>query len=306
MERILSTSAMSGDPRAESAYEHPPMPQDATAKPLLSIVIACREPWPALRRALDRLHPQAVALGAEIIVAMSDPRTVAPDAQRLYPSVRWLQGGRDDSVFQLRALALPQCRGDLIALTEDHAWVEGNWCRAILEAHAQHPEAAAIGGVVENGATASIIDWAGFFAVNGRFMHPIRSGASDDISLQSNVAYKRRALPETFPTLAWSLRSFIMSCARAGEVGRDRPNGRASCAGVDLRGSHRGAFLQCARDGSVFSCLGTLDTMARRIPCRCQSAVAGEQRGAREAAVYARIADGDSDDDVAVRLPIDG
>ena len=175
------------------------MPQDATAKPLLSIVIACREPWPALRRALDRLHPQAVALGAEIIVAMSDPRTVAPDAQRLYPSVRWLQGGRDDSVFQLRALALPQCRGDLIALTEDHAWVEGNWCRAILEAHAQHPEAAAIGGVVENGATASIIDWAGFFAVNGRFMHPIRSGASDDISLQSNVAYKRRALPETFP-----------------------------------------------------------------------------------------------------------
>ncbi len=175
------------------------MPLDPVPKPPLSIVIACREPWPAMQRALDALHPQAVALGAEIIVVMIDPSTIAPDAARLYPAVRWLQGGRDDSMFRLRAFALPECRGDLIALTEDHAWVEENWCRAIIDTHAQHPEAVAIGGVVENGATASIIDWAGFFAVNGRFMYPIRTGVSDDISLQSNVAYKRGALPESFP-----------------------------------------------------------------------------------------------------------
>lgn len=152
-----------------------------------------------MHRALDALHPQAVAVGAEIIVATNNPAAIAPEAARLYPAVRWLQGAREDSVFRLRALALPQCRADLVALTEDHAWVDANWCGAILEAHAQYPQAAAIGGVVENGATTSIIDWAGFLVVNGRFMHPIHNGLSDDVSLQSNVAYKRGALPENFP-----------------------------------------------------------------------------------------------------------
>ena len=152
-----------------------------------------------MRRALDVLHPQAVAVGAEIIVAISDPEVVAPEAPRLYPAVTWLRGSRDDSVFQLRALALLRCRGEIIATTEDHAWVEAGWCKAILDAHAQYPDAAAIGGVVENGATGSIPDWAGFFIVNGKFMRPIRNGASDEISLQSNVSYKRRALPASLP-----------------------------------------------------------------------------------------------------------
>lgn len=84
-------------------------------------------------------------------------------------------------------------------MTEDHAWVEADWCRAILDAHAQYPDAAAIGGVVENSATGSLADWAGFLIVNGQFMHPIQNGPSDVTSLQANVSYKRRALPESFP-----------------------------------------------------------------------------------------------------------
>jgi hypothetical protein len=174
------------------------MSNEPDAKPPLSIIIACREPWPAICVALDSLHPQVVAIGAEIIVATNDPATIAPDGKELYPAVRWLQGAHDDSVFRLRALALPQCRADIIALTEDHAWVDANWCRAILDAHAQYPAAAAIGGVVENGAVESIADWAGFFVVNGRFMRPIRNGPSEEISLQSNVSYKRTALPGSF------------------------------------------------------------------------------------------------------------
>ncbi len=175
------------------------MSHEPAAKPPLSIIIACREPWPAIRVALDALHPQAVAMGAEIIVALNDPATIAPDGKERYSAVRWLQGAHDDSVFRLRALAIPQCRADLIALTEDHAWVDANWCRAILDTHAQYPEAAAIGGVVENGATESIADWAAFLVVNGRFMRPIRNGPTTEISLQSNVSYKRSALRGPFP-----------------------------------------------------------------------------------------------------------
>jgi hypothetical protein len=162
-------------------------------------MIACRDPWPAIRRTLEALHSQAVAVGAEIIVAMSDPDAVAPEAERLYPAVTWLQGKRDDSVFQLRALALPRCRAEIIGLTEDHAWVQPGWCRGLLDAHVQYPDAAAIGGVIENGATRSIKDWTSFFIGNGRFMRPIHNGVSDDISLQANASYKRHALPRSFP-----------------------------------------------------------------------------------------------------------
>jgi hypothetical protein len=176
------------------------MPSDPVATPL-SIVIACREPWPAIRCALDALYPQVTEVGAEIIVAMSDRGIGHPEAQRWYPGVTWLPGQRDDSVFRLRALAVPRCRGEIIALTEDHARVEPDWCRAIIDAHAQYPAAAAIGGVVENGAAGSLANWAGFFVANGRFMRPILNGASGDISLQANVAYKRGALPQCSPEL---------------------------------------------------------------------------------------------------------
>ncbi len=152
-----------------------------------------------MRRPLEALHSQAVATASEILVAVHDPIAIAPEAERLYPAVTWLQGKRDDSIFRLRALALPHCRAQIIALTEDHAWVAPDWCQTILEAHERYPDAAAIGGVVENGATASIPDWAGFFVTNGRFMGPIRNGASDDIALQANVSYLRRALPQSLP-----------------------------------------------------------------------------------------------------------
>jgi len=152
-----------------------------------------------IRGTLDALYPQALAAGAEIIVPMSRPDVPPPDADRLYPGVRWIQKKAEDSVFQLRALALPHCRAEIICITEDHATVEPGWCQAVLDAHAQYPEAAAIGGVIENGSTKTIRDWASFFTSNGPFMHPIRNGITDDISLQANVSYKRRALPASFP-----------------------------------------------------------------------------------------------------------
>jgi hypothetical protein len=170
----------------------------STTPPPLSIIVACRDPWPAIQRALDALYGQAVAVGAEIIIAVSDPSAVAPEAQRLYPAATWILGKRDDSIFQLRALALARCRSEIIGMTEDHAFVTPGWCQAILDAHAQYPDAAAIGGVIENGATRTIKDCVSFFIGNGRFMHPIRNGATDDISLQANVSYKRRALTDSF------------------------------------------------------------------------------------------------------------
>ena len=45
----------------------------------------------------------------------------------------------------------------------------------IIEAH-ERSDAAVIGGVVENGADRSVVDWASFFIVNGASMPPVPNG----------------------------------------------------------------------------------------------------------------------------------
>ncbi len=131
----------------------------------LSVIVATSQPWPELRMCLDSLHVQAVRAGAEVVVGDGTGQGLPEDVARRYPEVTWLkvQGA---SVLQLRALAMSHTSGEVVAVTEDHCRVAPDWCERILEAHKRYPEAAAIGGAVENGARRKIIDWASFFIVN--------------------------------------------------------------------------------------------------------------------------------------------
>ncbi|MGH7232141.1 MAG: glycosyltransferase family 2 protein [Nitrospiraceae bacterium] len=166
----------------------------------LSIVIATTKPWPEVRGCLDSLHSQARFAGAEIIVADGHGRGLAEDGDASYPDVVWLKKPHA-SVFVLRGLAMARARGALVAVTEDHCRVAPDWCERIIKAHAQHPEAAAIGGAVENGATERLIDWANFLLVFAPFVLPIESGPSERICLQANISYKRHVLPQDMPEL---------------------------------------------------------------------------------------------------------
>lgn len=167
--------------------------EDAATIPL-SIVIATTKAWPELEPCLEALHKQAQAVGAEVLVGDGHGEGLPSDVTRRYPEVKWLKcPGR--SVFFLRELAMTQARGEVVAVTEDHCTVTAEWCARVLQAHREHPEAAAIGGVVENGETTRLIDWANFLIVFGPFTAPIDTGRQRRISLQANVSYKRRVVP---------------------------------------------------------------------------------------------------------------
>lgn len=164
----------------------------AADAPQLSVLLATRQPWPFARRCLDRLAADARDAGAEVVVALGDARARPDDAATRYPGVVWVHAP-GASVFALRALALRHARGAVIGITEDHAIVARGWCATIVAAHRRHPAADAIGGVVENGAIDSRVDWASFFIANGPFAPPLSHDAAR-ISLQANVSYKRAAL----------------------------------------------------------------------------------------------------------------
>jgi hypothetical protein len=188
---------------------------DGTAP--LSIVIATTRAWPEIEPCLESLHKQAQAVGAEILVGDGHGEGLPPDLAERYPEVKWFRwpGG---SVFLLRELAMTNAVGDVVAVTEDHCTVTPGWCERILKAHRDHPDAAAIGGVVENGATTRLIDWSNFLIVFGPFTAPIETGKQRAISLQANIAYKRRVIPRKMSQLGMMEFLFNRQLRERGEI----------------------------------------------------------------------------------------
>lgn len=194
-----------------------PEGRSAGATVPLSIVIATTRAWPEIQPCLESLHEQAQAVGAEVLVGDGHGRGLPPDVAVRYPAVQSIKSP-GASVFSLRGLAITQASGDIVAVTEDHCTVTPGWCEGILKAHRDHPEAAAIGGVVENGATTRLIDWSNFLIVFGPVTEPIEAGAQPAISLQANISYKRRVLPRSMARLGMMEFLFNRQLRKRGEI----------------------------------------------------------------------------------------
>ena len=159
--------------------------------PPLTIAIATNDGWDSIRFAYEAVREQAEARGAEIVLVDgshgSDPM---PD--ELGPTTRWIDMPGSD-ISEMRAQAYRVARAPLLAMTEDHVQAAPDWVEQIIRAHAEHPEAAAIGGGVRNGTPQHLIDWASFYAGHAPFMDPVPDGPAEYLS-GINVSYKREPL----------------------------------------------------------------------------------------------------------------
>jgi hypothetical protein len=148
--------------------------------------------WPASRLPIDHLRAQVTAVGGEIIVVDGSDRP-PPAIEAVRPGVTWISRP-GESVYQLRAAGYEHCRGEIVAVTEDHVEPAADWCERILAAHAAHPEAVAIGGAVENATTAHLVDQASFIMVQVHSVGPFAPGPAERIAGAANVSYKRAVL----------------------------------------------------------------------------------------------------------------
>jgi hypothetical protein len=165
----------------------------ATTTPPLTIVIATTQRWPEVQPCLDSIHDEAAALGAEVLVLDNTGDGFPPEAAERYPAVTAITE-HGASVFRLRSLGLARARGEVVAITEDHCIPRPGWCAGLLRAHAEHPDVAAIGGPVENGARRRFSDWALFLNNHAPFVPPVAGGEVAGLD-RANIAYKRRVLP---------------------------------------------------------------------------------------------------------------
>lgn len=169
-------------------------PAEMGGGPPLSVVIGTTEGWPYVRPVLESLREEVAALGAEIVIADGSGRP-APAAAEVGPAVRWLPVA-EPSVFRLYWHGLHAAGGAVIATTEDHCVVRPGWCSAILAAHREHPQAAAIGGAIENGSHESLLDWASFFITQGAHMAPLGQQAVPATTNEACLSLKRHVVEE--------------------------------------------------------------------------------------------------------------
>jgi len=163
-------------------------------RPPLSVVVGTGEGWPYVRDLVRALRPEIEAADGELLI-IDGSGHAAPAADELGDRVRWL--ARDaDSVFALYAIGLREARGAVIATTEDHALPRPGWCAAIVAAHAAHPEAAAIGGAIENGSPDALVQWASYFTTQGPHMAPLGDRVVTMTTNEANVSYKRAAVAD--------------------------------------------------------------------------------------------------------------
>ena len=160
-------------------------------RPSISVVIPTREGWPAIRPCLDAFLADLAAVGGQLVVGDGSGQP-APDLDPRVDVV-WF-ADRDASVFRLLASGLDRAEGEIVALTEDHAVPGPGWIHGILRAHAAWPDAAAVGGAIENGSTDTLLDWGSYFMTQGPFRAPLPRGRAERVSTEANLSFKRRAL----------------------------------------------------------------------------------------------------------------
>ncbi|MEP7082759.1 MAG: hypothetical protein ABI841_07260 [Chloroflexota bacterium] len=148
--------------------------------------------WPAARLPVDATRDQLRRVDGELVVMDGSPRP-PPSPSEVGSHVKWISRP-GESVFQLRDAGYAACRAEVIAVTEDHVAPAADWCERILAAHAEHPEAIAIGGAVDNGTREHLVDWATFIVTQTPFVGPLRNGPADRIAGAATVTYKRAIL----------------------------------------------------------------------------------------------------------------
>ncbi len=165
--------------------------------PPVSVIVGTGEGWPYVRELVNALRAEAESSGAEVVIADGSDNP-APTAAELGPNVRWLSSP-GDSVFVLYALAMRAARGEVLALTEDHAMPRVGWISAVQRAHDEHPDAAAIGGAIENGTTDGLMEWASYFTTQGPHMSPLGNRVVPATTNEANVSYKRKVVEDVDP-----------------------------------------------------------------------------------------------------------
>lgn len=209
--------------------------------PPLSVVVPTRAGWPAYGPMFAHHRRETESVAGELLVIDGSGRP-APPAADIGPNTRWIsQPG--ESVLALRAIGYPLARAPIVAASEDHTRVAVGWAAAILECHAENPDAAAIGGSVDNGTTTSYAEWASFLCGHDRELAPLGRAQPVGVIGGTNVSYKRQALDRLRPLTGIGVNDAVFTRELARGGAKLLVDDRISCWHEQHMSFRRATFL---------------------------------------------------------------
>lgn len=163
----------------------------------------------------NAVSAQALQYNAEVIVATG--HAVATPGATTPCRVLHLPGA---DVFELRAAALADTRGDIVVLLEDHNFPADDFCASILTAFDEHPEADGVVGTATNGAL-GLLDRASFLLTWGPFLAPMPDVSMDRCPPPGIVAFRRSVIPAGVPPRGWLEYEMVVELRRKGRLVAD-------------------------------------------------------------------------------------
>ncbi|HEX8968679.1 MAG TPA: glycosyltransferase [Chloroflexota bacterium] len=183
----------------------------------VSVVIASRDTRLDTAACLSTLAAQVDA-SAEVLVVCGSQDGTAEMVERDFAWARVVRCPPGTGLGELRARGLAMATGDPIVFLDVYCRVGPGWLKRWRDEPWAHY--AAVGGLVEPRARASLGEWAAFLSEYGGYLPPLAAGETDHL-LGNNVGFRRDALeqagvmgvPQFWKTFAvWALAAHGERC----------------------------------------------------------------------------------------------
>jgi len=160
----------------------------------ISVIVAAPDAGSNLRECLSALASQLQPPELEIVVVDGSERRDVEQLITDFPAARFLRLSASNSIPRLWSAGIAATQGRIVALTIENCAPSPDWVQKMLTAHeAPWP---AVGGAIEIGPNASLVDWAIYFCRYSSHILPFSSRFLDDLP-GDNCSYKHEALDQT-------------------------------------------------------------------------------------------------------------
>ena len=161
--------------------------------PSISVVVVAFVNYSSVRRVVRHLRAQTIRNQVELVLVSPSAEamtTCTSEEQRGFHSVRMLYVGKIEDREVASAAGIRAAASNVVALCEDHAFPEPEWCERLVEAHAG--PYAAVGPAVLNG-NPGFFSWTNMLLSYGGWPITMKRGEVADIPLH-NSSFKRDVL----------------------------------------------------------------------------------------------------------------
>src|SRR5262245_42696463 len=163
--------------------------------PRLSVILATRERYSAIRKTVSCLRNQTACSQIELVIVAPSRQVLELDVRQFdqFACYQVVEIDRFESIGRANAEGVRHAKSAIVALAEDHCFPDPQWAEELIAAH-EGPWTA-IGPGVRNAKPKAAVSWADLLIGYGPWLAPSPSREAEFLP-GHNTSYKRAVLLE--------------------------------------------------------------------------------------------------------------